>query len=156
MVLLCSIMRIVLRVTFSNTQTLKNFPDFWWGKVFGKPSISWLVLTLILNKSSQPSKLFSHINFFFLRLRVCQNVTFPTPIQLFCGGRRHDGMMGFTQSTLRVKVGDLVLNWRNFFFSSRVLHARTSFTGSRTLAGCYVDMDEYTSKLRVLREKYEK
>ena len=34
----------------------------------------------------------------------------------------------------------------------RVLHGRTAFTGKRSLCGCYVNMDEYLSTIRVLRE----
>ena len=41
------------------------------------------------------------------------------------------------------------------FNNHRVLHARTAFTGQRTLASCYINTEDWRSKLVVLREKYE-
>jgi len=41
----------------------------------------------------------------------------------------------------------IVNNWR-------VLHGRSSFTGKRTMTGCYVNQEEYLSKIRLLRKKY--
>lgn len=37
----------------------------------------------------------------------------------------------------------------------RLLHGRSSFTGERRLSGTYITMDEYRSKLDVLRERFE-
>ena len=36
----------------------------------------------------------------------------------------------------------------------RVLHGRSAFTGKRRMCGAYVGVDEYRSKLAVLREKF--
>ncbi|XP_047135498.1 trimethyllysine dioxygenase, mitochondrial isoform X1 [Hydra vulgaris] len=48
---------------------------------------------------------------------------------------------------LKLTPGNLLIvnNWR-------VLHGRTSFTGKRSLSGCYINMDDYLSTIRVLRE----
>ncbi|KAF7327436.1 hypothetical protein MKEN_00321500 [Mycena kentingensis (nom. inval.)] len=37
----------------------------------------------------------------------------------------------------------------------RVLHGRSSFTGKRRMCGAYIGVDEYHSKLAVLRERFE-
>ncbi|KAI0784502.1 mitochondrial protein [Abortiporus biennis] len=37
----------------------------------------------------------------------------------------------------------------------RVLHGRSAFTGKRRMCGAYVGVDEYRSKLNVLKEKFE-
>jgi len=46
-----------------------------------------------------------------------------------------------------LRPGDLLIfdNWR-------VLHGRTAFTGSRRMAGCYVNREDYESRLRILRD----
>jgi trimethyllysine dioxygenase len=46
---------------------------------------------------------------------------------------------------LQLSPGTLVMfnNWR-------VLHGRSSFTGSRRLCGCYIGMDDFQSRLRTL------
>lgn len=36
----------------------------------------------------------------------------------------------------------------------RVLHGRSAFTGKRRMCGAYVGVDEYRSKLAVLRERF--
>jgi len=36
----------------------------------------------------------------------------------------------------------------------RVLHGRSAFTGKRRMCGAYIGLDEYRSKLAVLREKF--
>ena len=36
----------------------------------------------------------------------------------------------------------------------RVLHGRSAFTGKRRMCGAYIGVDEYTSKLAVLTEKF--
>jgi trimethyllysine dioxygenase len=36
----------------------------------------------------------------------------------------------------------------------RVLHGRSAFTGKRRMCGAYVGIDEYRSKLAVLRERF--
>jgi hypothetical protein len=36
----------------------------------------------------------------------------------------------------------------------RVLHGRSAFTGKRRMCGAYIGVDEYRSKLAVLREKF--
>ncbi len=41
------------------------------------------------------------------------------------------------------------------FNNHRLLHARAAFTGVRVMCGCYVNMEDYDSKLTVLKEKYE-
>lgn len=47
---------------------------------------------------------------------------------------------------LQLSPGTLVMfnNWR-------VLHGRSAFTGSRRLCGCYIGMDDFQSRLRVVR-----
>ena len=37
----------------------------------------------------------------------------------------------------------------------RVLHGRSSFTGRRRMCGAYIGLDEYRSKLAVLKERFE-
>lgn len=37
----------------------------------------------------------------------------------------------------------------------RVLHGRSAFTGERRMCGAYVAQDELTSRLNVLRSKFE-
>lgn len=37
----------------------------------------------------------------------------------------------------------------------RVLHGRSSFTGRRRLSGAYIGLDEYRSKLTLLKERFE-
>ena len=56
------------------------------------------------------------------------------------GADREDG-----QLWMRLRPGTAVLfdNWR-------VLHGRAAFTGPRTIVGCYIGMDEYRSRLRVV------
>jgi alpha-ketoglutarate-dependent taurine dioxygenase len=48
---------------------------------------------------------------------------------------------------VKLKPGMLLAtnNWR-------VLHGREAFTGSRRLAGCYISMDQFWSKTRMLQE----
>lgn len=36
----------------------------------------------------------------------------------------------------------------------RVLHGRSAFDGKRRMCGAYIGVDEYKSKLAVLREKF--
>ena len=36
----------------------------------------------------------------------------------------------------------------------RVLHGRSAFSGKRRMCGAYIGVDEYRSKLAVLREKF--
>jgi trimethyllysine dioxygenase len=52
---------------------------------------------------------------------------------------------------LQLSPGTLVMfnNWR-------VLHGRSSFTGSRRLCGCYIGMDDFQSRLRVLSSSRRK
>ena len=38
------------------------------------------------------------------------------------------------------------------FNNWRVLHGRSSFTGSRRLVGCYIGMDNFQSKLKILKK----
>ncbi|KAJ9468890.1 Trimethyllysine dioxygenase [Diplonema papillatum] len=38
------------------------------------------------------------------------------------------------------------------FNNWRLLHARTSFTGKRVMVGCYINMEDFDSRLRVLRK----
>lgn len=40
------------------------------------------------------------------------------------------------------------------FNNHRLLHARTAFTGVREMAGCYVNKEDYDSKVAVLSKKY--
>jgi len=40
------------------------------------------------------------------------------------------------------------------FDNHRVLHGRSAFDGKRHMCGAYIGMDEYKSKLAVLREKF--
>lgn len=49
------------------------------------------------------------------------------------------------QLGIKLKPGTLVMfnNWR-------VLHGRSSFTGSRRLTGCYIGMDDFKSRLKIL------
>jgi trimethyllysine dioxygenase len=51
---------------------------------------------------------------------------------------------------LRIKLrpGMLVMfnNWR-------ILHGRSSFTGSRRLTGCYIGMDDFQSRLKILNRE---
>mmetsp|Transcript_6235 Transcript_6235/g.6793 ORF Transcript_6235/g.6793 Transcript_6235/m.6793 type:complete len:192 (-) Transcript_6235:54-629(-) len=46
---------------------------------------------------------------------------------------------------IKLKPGELLLtnNWR-------VMHGRTEFIGNRRMLGCYISMDDFTSKMRVL------
>ena len=46
-----------------------------------------------------------------------------------------------------LRPGDLLIfdNWR-------VLHARTAYTGNRRMAGCYLNREDFESRLRLLRE----
>ena len=37
----------------------------------------------------------------------------------------------------------------------RVMHGRSSFTGKRRLCGTYIGYDEFTSKLAVLKERFD-
>ena len=37
----------------------------------------------------------------------------------------------------------------------RVLHGRSAFDGKRRMCGAYIGVDEYRSKLAVLRERFE-
>ena len=37
----------------------------------------------------------------------------------------------------------------------RVLHGRSAFTGRRRLSGAYIGLDEYRSRLAVLKERFE-
>jgi trimethyllysine dioxygenase len=37
----------------------------------------------------------------------------------------------------------------------RVLHGRSAFDGKRRVCGAYIGVDEYRSKLAVLKEKFE-
>jgi len=37
----------------------------------------------------------------------------------------------------------------------RVLHGRSAFEGKRRMCGAYIGVDEYRSKLAVLRERFE-
>lgn len=37
----------------------------------------------------------------------------------------------------------------------RVLHGRSAFDGKRRMCGAYIGIDEYRSKLTVLKEKFE-
>lgn len=37
----------------------------------------------------------------------------------------------------------------------RVLHGRSAFDGKRRMCGAYVGVDEYRSKLAVLRERFD-
>ena len=41
------------------------------------------------------------------------------------------------------------------FDNHRLLHARTAFKGDRRICGCYLNREEWVSKLRVLRERYK-
>lgn len=47
-----------------------------------------------------------------------------------------------------LRPGDLLIfdNWR-------LLHGRTAFVGSRRMAGCYLNREDFESRLRLLREK---
>lgn len=47
-----------------------------------------------------------------------------------------------------LRSGDLLIfdNWR-------LLHGRTAFVGSRRMAGCYLNREDFESRLRVLREQ---
>lgn len=36
----------------------------------------------------------------------------------------------------------------------RVLHGRSAFTGKRRMCGAYIGLDEYRSKLAVLKERF--
>ena len=69
----------------------------------------------------------------------------------------YEALQGFITSTrdeslmyrFQLEPGKLLL-----FNNHRLLHARTSFTGVRKLCGCYVNMEEYDSKLHMLRSRY--
>ena len=39
------------------------------------------------------------------------------------------------------------------FDNHRLMHGRTAYTGLRQMCGCYINMEEWVSKLQVLREK---
>ena len=41
------------------------------------------------------------------------------------------------------------------FNNHRVLHARTAFTGTRELCGCYINREDYFSRLNVLAERFK-
>ena len=40
------------------------------------------------------------------------------------------------------------------FDNHRVLHGRSSFTGKRRMCGAYIGVDEFRSRLAVLRERF--
>jgi trimethyllysine dioxygenase len=40
------------------------------------------------------------------------------------------------------------------FDNHRVLHGRSSFTGKRRMCGAYIGVDEFRSRLAVLREQF--
>jgi len=46
-------------------------------------------------------------------------------------------------------IHNLVIN------NHRVLHGRSAFDGKRRMCGAYIGVDEYRSKLAVLRERFE-
>lgn len=46
-------------------------------------------------------------------------------------------------------IHNVVLN------NHRVLHGRSAFDGKRRMCGAYIGVDEYRSKLAVLRERFE-
>nr|XP_045612214.1 trimethyllysine dioxygenase, mitochondrial-like [Procambarus clarkii] len=52
--------------------------------------------------------------------------------------------------SLKLEPGTVLLidNWR-------VMHGRANFTGTRTMSGCYLDNDEFTSKARILKVQME-
>ena len=39
--------------------------------------------------------------------------------------------------------------------NQRVLHGRSAFTGERRMCGAYINMDDFVSKLNVLRARFE-
>ena len=49
---------------------------------------------------------------------------------------------------LKLQPGTFVMfnNWR-------ILHGRSSFTGSRRLTGCYIGMDDFKSRLKILNQE---
>ncbi|MFC0431903.1 TauD/TfdA family dioxygenase [Kutzneria buriramensis] len=53
-----------------------------------------------------------------------------------------------SQVALRLEPGDCLL-----FDNTRILHARTGFSGSRLLQGCYADIDALASSVAVLRRQ---
>lgn len=54
------------------------------------------------------------------------------------------------QYRFRLEPGRL-LTFNNY----RVMHARTAFTGKRALGGCYLNGEDWVSRLMVLRERYQ-
>ena len=54
------------------------------------------------------------------------------------------------QYKFQLKTGKLLA-----FNNHRVLHTRTAFTGQRTLSACYINKEDWRSKLTILREIYE-
>jgi len=39
--------------------------------------------------------------------------------------------------------------------NQRVLHGRSSFTGERRMCGAYINMDDFVSRLNVLKARFE-
>ena len=40
------------------------------------------------------------------------------------------------------------------FDNHRLMHARTAYTGLRQMCGCYINKEDWVSKLLVMRKKY--
>jgi gamma-butyrobetaine dioxygenase len=55
---------------------------------------------------------------------------------------------------IRLQPGDCVI-----FHNRRTLHGRTAFdpsSGERFFKGCYIDLDDFKSRLRTLRSSFSK
>ena len=52
-------------------------------------------------------------------------------------------------SFIHLSIFNTVLN------NHRILHGRSAFDGKRRMCGAYIGVDEYRSKLAVLRERFE-
>ena len=68
-------------------------------------------------------------------------------IQNFISTARDESL----QYRFQLEPGKLLI-----FDNHRLMHARTAFTGRRELCGCYINREDYMSKLLVLKEQFMK
>src|SRR5277367_3131141 len=69
---------------------------------------------------------------------------------------------GFNCRVVRLSVSPTLFEWLLMTYcvlvavldNHRVLHGRSAFSGKRRMCGAYIGVDEYRSKLAVLREKF--
>ena len=65
-----------------------------------------------------------------------------------CGRFVPQAALDSLETTLRLEPGDAI-----FCDNHRVLHGRHAFVGHRRLLGCYLQADDWRSRLRVLQAR---